>query len=319
MKLTKAQIQQIIKEELEALQEIGGDLSGVERDKDLTAMGQKQQAAFDAASSDADKLIGAGESYMMPSSPKFSANKAMRNYPMTDRQWKDFFLAGLETVYLVTLDLTMEEFGQFLDKSLVQAELLEAAKVIAKYIDAGKGMQTKADFDKLYNDPRYNRQYLAALSLMLRIADANFGSPMVMLSSYVGSALKASNAGEGIKIEKNPEGVNGKAVNKATAARMEDAFQDRIRSLAKQMKPDYLKHLEKYGSFGFAFDDDEKDAVPKQLGKMGIEENLRRLKIKEMQILESFDLAAKESNLSLTAKELQRIIQEELENITKGN
>ena len=318
MKLTKEEIQQIIKEELEALQEIG-DLSGVERDKDLTAMGQKQQAAFDAASSDADKLIAAGESYMMPSDGKFKNNKAMQNYPMTDRQWKDFFIAGLETVYLVTLELTMEAFGEFLDKSLVQAELLEAAKVIAKYLEAGKGMQTKADFDKLYNDPRFNRQYLAALSLMLRIADANFGSPVVMLSSYVGSALKASNAGEGIQIEKNPEGVNGKAVSRVTASKMEDAFQDRIRRLAGKMKADYLKHLEKYGSFGFAFDDDEKDAVPKQLAKMGIEESLKRLKIKEMQVLENFDQKLQKSNLSLTKSELQRIIQEELENIIKGN
>ena len=321
LKLSKTDLQKIIREELEALQEIG-DLGDVERDKDLTARGQKQQAAFDAASSEADELIAAGEPYMMPSSPKFSQNRVMKRAPMTDRQWKDFFKAGLNTVYEITLELTNRAFGEFIDKSLVQAEMLEAKKVIEKYLEAGKGMQTKGDFDKLYNDPRYNRQYLAALSLMLRIANSHFGNPLMMVSSYNGSVMRVDN----IEIEKNPEGVpfgpegrNKKAVTAETEEALRKAFVSRIYEIVRKLVPDYMKHLEKFGSFGFAFDDDEKDAVPKQLAKMGFKESLRRLEMKEKQIIESFDRAAKQSNLSLTTKELQRIIQEELENITKGN
>ena len=321
LKLSKTDLQKIIREELEALQEIG-DLSGVERDKDLTARGQKQQAAFDAASSEANELIAAGEPYMMPSSPKFSQNRVMKRAPMTDRQWKDFFKVGLNTVYEITLELTNRAFGEFIDKSLVQAEMLEAKKVIEKYLEAGKGMQTKGDFDKLYNDPRYNRQYLAALSLMLRIANSHFGNPLMMVSSYNGSVMRVDN----IEIEKNPEGVpfgpegrNKKAVTAETEEALRKAFVSRIYEIVRKLVPDYMKHLEKFGSFGFAFDDDEKDAVPKQLAKMGFKESLRRLEMKEKQIIESFDRAAKQSNLSLTTKELQRIIEEELENVTKGN
>ena len=339
MKLTKAQIQKIIKEELEGLEERN---IGPDADKNV-------MAAFKATGDRVEAFLSAGEGddFLLPSTDVDGKPFALHPFYMSsgkmglsDENMKEIMKVMNQSIF----DAVLEVGSAMVDDDMPQYSFLgrtdnakamfeEAASILNKMIDAGKTVPASI-IRQISSDPQLDPVYIALFVPYLKQAASVFGvagGVPITYTEYTFIARPFIN-----KIEK---ASRGKGEAKAPF------FGQHKR------KPSVLKNSQKAGTIKASHLDLQPEvlkaiiaAIPARMrarvanNKAEIEADIKKL----MEPVEAgkapqgaqaaiSKLASQgdntmgpgvqgpRENLKLTKSELQRIINEELENIIKGN
>ena len=339
MKLTKAQIQQIIKEELENLEERN---IGPDADKNV-------MAAFKATGDRVEAFLSAGEgdSFLLPSTEIKGKPFAFHPFYMgsgkmglSDENMKQIMKVMNQSIF----DAVLEVGSAMVDDDLPQYSFLgntanakamfkEAASILNKMIDAGKTVPASI-IREISSDPQLDPVYIALFVPYLKQAASVFGvagGVPITFTEYTLIARPIINKIE--KANEDKETVRppffGQHKRKPTVLNNSKEA-GTIKASHLDLQPEVLKAIiaaiparmrTRIGNNKAEIEADIKKLMePVEAGKapQGAQAAISKLASQGDNTMGPGAQGPRE-NLKLTKSELQRIIQEELENVTKGN